>query len=79
MNCRLIMHNIIIESERKEPVKDDQPYDREGPLAELDQVSVQFFAFLAVHQKICNRDEDNHLQEDIVEHLWTLREKCSLI
>jgi hypothetical protein len=67
------MYNIIIESEHEEHVKDVQPYDHEGPLAELDQVPVELSAFLAVHQKIRNIDEDNDLQKNLVEHLWTLR------
>jgi hypothetical protein len=71
MKSRVIMHNIVVESEREEPVEDDQPYDHKGPLAELDQVLVKFSAFLAMHQEIHNRDEHNHLQEDLVEHLWT--------
>jgi hypothetical protein len=72
MNCSVIMRNMIIESEHEEPVEDDQPFDQEGPLAELDQVSAEFFAFLAMPQEIRNRDEHNRLQGDLVEHLWTL-------
>jgi hypothetical protein len=40
---------MIIEIERKERVEDDPPYDHEGPLAQLDQVLVEFSAFLAMH------------------------------
>jgi hypothetical protein len=38
------MHNIIIESEGEEPVVDDQPIDHQGPLSQLDQLSVKFIA-----------------------------------
>jgi hypothetical protein len=40
---------MIIESEREEPVEDDQPYDHEGRLAKLDQVPMEFDAFLVMH------------------------------
>jgi hypothetical protein len=51
MKCCVVMHNMIIKSEREEPVEDDWPFDHEGPLAKLDQVSVEFPAFLAMHKK----------------------------
>jgi hypothetical protein len=69
----MIMHNMIIESERDEPVVDDQPFDHEGPLVNLDQVPVEFVAFLALHQEIRNRGGHNRLQKDLVEHLWNLK------
>jgi hypothetical protein len=46
------MHNMIIKSEREEPVKDDQSFDYEGPLAQLDQVSIEFAAFLSCIKKL---------------------------
>jgi hypothetical protein len=42
MDYYVIMHNMIIENEREESVEDDHPYDHDGPLAQLDQVSVEF-------------------------------------
>jgi hypothetical protein len=70
------MHNIIIKSECDAPVEDDQPLDFMDPLATLDEVPVGFSTFLTIRQEICNRDEHNHLQEDLVEHLWNWRENA---
>jgi hypothetical protein len=74
MNACVIMHNMIIESEREHPVYDPEPYHRQGPLANVDhQVPAAFAAFLAMRQEI--RDANNHsqLQDDLVEHLWMLK------
>jgi hypothetical protein len=47
MNAYVIMHNMIIDSEREHLVYDPEPYHRQGPLATVDhQVSATFAAFL---------------------------------
>jgi hypothetical protein len=46
MNSCLIMHNIIIESERDATADDEQSYDFQGPLAQVEQVPAKFAAFL---------------------------------
>jgi hypothetical protein len=75
MNYYVIMHNMIIKSESDAPVVDDQPFDHEGHLAQLAQVSAEFGAFLAMHQEINSRDVHNRLQEDLSVALWTLKGK----
>jgi hypothetical protein len=46
------MHNIIIDSEREAQVEDDQSFDFEGPLAQVNEVPAKFSAFLAMQQEI---------------------------
>ena len=59
MNACVIMHNIIIESERTNPVDDPFPYECQGPLANIDyNVTADFGAYLAMHTEI--RDEIVH-------------------
>ena len=65
---QLIMHNMIIESERDAPMVDDQPYELQDHVAQLaDEVPSEFVNFLAMHTEI--RDEFTHieLQNDLVE------------
>jgi hypothetical protein len=74
MNACVIMHNMIIKSEREHPVYDPEPYHRQGPLANVDhQVPAAFTAFLAMRQEIRDANTHSQLQDDLVEHLWMLK------
>ena len=72
MNCCVILHNMIIESERNAPVTDtNEPYYRQGPLADIDhQVPASWTAFLAMRQEIRDTAAHTQLQNDLVAHLW---------
>jgi hypothetical protein len=74
MNACVIMHNMIIESEREHPVYDPEPYHRQGSLANVDhQVPAAFAVFLAMRQEIRDVNTHSQLQDDLVEHLWMLK------
>ena len=74
MNACVIMHNMIIENELDNPVVDDQPFEGQEPLAQLDgQVLAQFAQFLATHIEILDSVVHETLQADLIEHLWMLK------
>jgi hypothetical protein len=74
MNTWVIMHNMIIESEREHPVYDPEPYHQQGPLANVDhQEPAAFAAFLAMRQEIRDSNTHSQLPDDLVEHLWMLK------
>jgi hypothetical protein len=72
MTACVILHNMIIESERENPVAaDPQPYYRQGPLADVDhQIPAQFYAYLQTRQEIRDAASHEQLQADLIEHLW---------
>ena len=80
MSACVIMHNMIIKSERKNPPNDHGPYEYVGPLAHVDhQVPAEFADFLAMHGEIRDRDMHFQLQADLIEHLWNLRGQSSSV
>jgi hypothetical protein len=74
VNACIITNNMLIESERANPMHDDLPYDLEGPLVKFDhEVPVEFENFLQNHRQIRNQDTHKQLQDDLVAHLWARR------
>ena len=74
MNCCVILHNMIIESERYNPVHDHMPYDFEGPHAQVDHnVPADFADYLSMYLEICDEITHHELQTDLAEHLWARR------
>ena len=74
----VILHNMIIESERADPPQhDDHPYYHVGPLAEIDHeyadLAADFAIYLTMNAQIKNVGEHEQLQNDLVEHLWAIR------
>ncbi|KAK1683854.1 hypothetical protein QYE76_044702 [Lolium multiflorum] len=77
MNYCVCLHNMIIENERKYPVplaEQEAPHERDGPLAQPNhQVPTSWAAFIAMRQEIRDSTMHQQLQDDLVEHIWTLR------
>ena len=74
MHYCVILHNMIIENERKHPVPEAElrePYYRQGQLAVLDdQVPASWASFLAMRQEIRDGRVHKELQDDLIEHMW---------
>ena len=71
MNACVILHNMIIDSEKDDPVTDTEPYFRMGPLAVVDQqMPTEWAAFLNMRSAIRDAQTHQRLQADLVEHLW---------
>jgi hypothetical protein len=64
---------MFIERERDEPVHDDQPFDYQGSLAEVEHVTQEFDAFLHMHHEIRDAGVHAPLQTDLAAHLWVRR------
>jgi hypothetical protein len=64
---------MIIESERDEPVHDDQQFDYQVPLAEVEHVPQQFTIFIHMHQEIRDAGVHAQLQRIWLRILWARR------
>ncbi|KAK1647212.1 hypothetical protein QYE76_065017 [Lolium multiflorum] len=74
MQACVIMHNMIIEDDRKNHVRSHVgPYECQGPLAEVDHELPDFADFLAMHAEIRDSNVHEQLQADLVEHLWRIK------
>ncbi|KAK1669807.1 hypothetical protein QYE76_057966 [Lolium multiflorum] len=74
MQACVIMHNMIIEDDRKNHVRSHVgPYECQGPLAEVDHETADFADFLAMHAEIRDSNVHEQLQADLVEHLWRIK------
>ena len=75
MQACVIMHNMIIEDDRKNHVRSHVgPYEYQGPLAEVDhELPADFADFLAMHAEIRDSNVHEQLQADLVEHLWRIK------
>jgi hypothetical protein len=52
---------------------DNEPYHRQGPLADIDhQVSSSSDGLLAMCEEIRDLATHHQLQDDLVDHLWML-------
>ncbi|KAK1652146.1 hypothetical protein QYE76_069951 [Lolium multiflorum] len=72
MQACVIMHNMIIEDDRKNHVRSHVgPYECQGPLAEVDHELPA--DFLAMHAEIRDSNVHEQLQADLVEHLWRIK------
>jgi len=68
MNCCVILHNMIIESEKEAPVYDCEPYINQGPLAVVEyQIPSDWTAYLNMRQEIRHPHVHRQLQEDLVD------------
>ncbi|KAK1609059.1 hypothetical protein QYE76_032732 [Lolium multiflorum] len=75
MQACVIMHNMIIEDDRKNQVRRHVgPYECQGPLAEVDhELPTDFADFLAMHAEIRDNNVHDQLQADLVEHMWRIK------
>ena len=80
MNCCVILRNMIIESEKADPIYDYEPYLNQGPLVVVDhQIPSDWTAYLNMRQEIRDPHVHRQPQEDLVDHLWMAKTMSSLI
>jgi hypothetical protein len=70
MQACVIIHNMIIENDRKTRARYVGPYDFQRSLEDVDhQVPTKFANFLVMYAEICYTIIQAQLQHDLVEHL----------
>jgi hypothetical protein len=78
MQACMIMHNMIIENDRKTRVRHVGPYECQGPLAEVDhQVSIQSLLISSPFIRISVVALFTFNCNVLVKHLWRLKEEAA--
>ena len=74
INASVMMHSMIIRSERDVSRMFNEPFDYHDPLAESQPgVHSDFAEFLAIYQKILDETTHIQMQNDLITHLWAIR------
>jgi hypothetical protein len=73
----VIMHNIIIENDRKTRARHIGPYECMVLLRRLIISACRVCWFPAMHAEICDTTVHAQVQRDLVEHLWRLKGEAS--
>jgi hypothetical protein len=70
----VIMHNIVIKSDRKTQANGYVGlYECQSLLTDIDhQVPVDFVDFMGMHVEIRDSNTHQQLQDDLIEYLWRL-------
>jgi hypothetical protein len=80
MQACVIMHNIIIENDRKTQVRHIGSYEFQGPLAEVEhQVPEDFSHFLTMHVEFVIPLFTSNCNVISFEHLWRLKGEASTV
>jgi hypothetical protein len=75
MQACVIMHNIIIEDDRKNHVETHvDPYECQDLLAEVNhQLAADFTEFFVMQAEIRDINVHEQLQKDLVEQMWRIK------
>ena len=73
MRACIILHNMIIESERDRELDEDEFAEPNDPPIRRDRNVAELNAFMSAYRKIQDRPTSHRLQQDLIEHHWMLK------
>jgi hypothetical protein len=74
MTCYVIVHNMIVEDEGEDAAAGLEFENMCDPIKLPDKNLPTFEEFIQMHQQIQHRATHERLKEDIIEHLWRIKE-----
>jgi hypothetical protein len=73
MRACIILHNMIIESERDRELDEDEFAEPNDSPIRRDRNGAELNAFMSAYRKIQDRPTSHRLQQDLIEHHWMLK------